>query len=206
MLLKTNAQLKDGRTYRRRLLSEYLPDVGLSKYIDYPALKTAINKATKAPTPADRDAAATQFFAQLKQSFIKVKQVLHDLECRAGAMEKQIRNGCAEDLRSGSETLLFETYALLTTIDRYRRLNVAGFAKAMEKFLTRVAISSLELQQRLFKADDIVSKSILSFPLFATGHAKEFVAATYSVTHSMTLEQSLNVLEHMINRNPNFTK
>jgi ribose-phosphate pyrophosphokinase len=204
IMLNTGRVDNYGLTFTRQLLSDYLPDLGLSRYIAYDKIKTLTKKAAAAPPGSEqRDALAGQILQALKESFRDVKAVLHDMEIDAQANERKIRDMPVDDLRADDQ-LLTATYIHLHRIDRYRALNVMGFAKAMEKFLKRVATGSLELQDKIRRADSIVSSSILTVPMYATATAKEWVAATHSVVHGTTLEASFDALDRAVAANPIF--
>jgi ribose-phosphate pyrophosphokinase len=205
MTMIQTGRVDDGRTYTRQLLSDYLPDLGLQRYIAYDRIKEITKLAATAKDNETRDKHATEYFRVLKDSFIEVKAVLHQLELEAQSKERHIKFLAVEDLRE-DDTLIIEAYCHLHRIERYRSLNVEGFAKVLEKFLRRVAVSSLDLQDKVRKADDIIASSILSVPIYASANAKEVLAATYSVVKATTLEKAFEVLDRSLEMNPLFTR
>jgi ribose-phosphate pyrophosphokinase len=139
----------------------------------------------------DRIELQEEFFAKLRDSYVKVKQCL-------ARLERDFVNATAE-LRTFSEDHIRNTlpanyipdlYLKLEIILKYRGLNLLAFRKILKKFLERCACDSLELQQRVLKIDRVISTSNVQQPSLDLRGAALNLIAVYGTVFRYTYEQA----------------
>ncbi|ORC86458.1 putative ribose-phosphate pyrophosphokinase [Trypanosoma theileri] len=138
-----------------------------------------------------REALQDEFFIQLRASFVKVRDYLGKLENELVLRVKDLKQLTEDEIRARPEQHIPQLYVTVQSVQQYRVLNLAAFRKIMKKFMERCACDSLELQQRLMKVDDIISRSSLSHPRLDLRRIALDLIALYGTVYRLTYEETV---------------
>ncbi|KAH9584173.1 Ribose-phosphate pyrophosphokinase [Trypanosoma melophagium] len=131
------------------------------------------------------------FFTQLHESFIRVRNYLWKLENDLVLRVKDLKELTEDEIRARPEQHIPQLYVSVQSVQQYRVLNLAAFRKIMKKFMERCACDSLELQQRLMKVDDIIARSSLSQPRLDLRRIVLVLIALYGTVYRLTYEDTV---------------
>ena len=205
-------QNSEGRSFHRRLLSEYNTEFTLANYVSYFGLKEIVKKielivrsatSLSEVDEANRTKLEKQFFDDVQSSYRKVSQFLRGREMIAEAALASLQDMNEEEVLAAGSEYVPSIYVMLETITRYRELNVAGFGKIFKKFFERCAINSLMSQQKVREADKIVSQSQIANPSFDADIHKQTVCAIFATVHKVSYEKAVHTMELHLARKQN---
>jgi ribose-phosphate pyrophosphokinase len=195
-------------TFHRRLLSEYNAEWTLSTYCDFDAIcgtidRLAASVAKAKGSASDKNVAepdeklSQALFAQLRESFARVRAHLARVEAGAVARLNALNSGSVESIFTegrGATSSVAQLFFLLLDIERYRRLNAEAFHRLLEAAFERCAMGSLVLQQKLLQADRIIAASNLCVAGLNTDASIEAVASVFGTAFGLTYEAAVSEL------------
>jgi ribose-phosphate pyrophosphokinase len=192
-------QASEGRSFHRRLLSEYNSEFTLGNYVSFYELRGIVKKIealAKAGTSDERRGALEEmFFSNVQESHRHVSKFLREQEKAAEAALARLQEMNEDQVLAAGGDFLPQVYVMLETITRYRELNVAGFGKLFKKFFERCASDSLPSQKRVHAADKIVSESQLANPSFDADLHKQTVCAIFATVFKVSYETAVRQME-----------
>ncbi|KAH8606998.1 N terminal domain [Trypanosoma vivax] len=141
-----------------------------------------------------REILEKKYFSELQASFVKVKNYQKHLEDDLMSVVEEIKRLSEEEIRSKPEDLIPKLYVKAQTILRYRALNLAALRKILKKFLNRCARDSIELQERIYAVDDVISRSAIAQPQLDIRRVSLDLIALYGTVFRLTYEGTVDRL------------